>query len=302
VLVISTTCAVLYAALWGIGLLQTNGLIATGLPIPVADAVILRRSGAQLRPASLASNEAAVRDQALANAQQAPGAGPGPAADAAQSPVTLELQAPAPVHLWVLDSAGHATGTNPETGLVQLQLDGSRYSGKGSDPELVSIPNAAGVYRVQLGAERYGQFELRVRAFVGDDVEHARVYAGSGEIFPNSLLETQATISFEDSAGQAQLAVAPVQVVLASPDAPASPSPAPAPESSAESLVAGVQASPDASAAGVAAPPAPPPARAPAAAPSQSPPAVFRPQPVANLPIPLPLPQLPPPPVVDNHD
>jgi hypothetical protein len=314
VVVVSTTCAILYSGLWVVGVLQANGLVSTPLPIAVGDAVILRRSGAQLRQAAVGPAEILSRQQGLAVAQRATG----PASDTRDSRITLEIQTSPPLQLWVIDSADEGTGTNPESGLVRLQVPESAYSGKGSDPQLVSIPHASGTFRIQLTSTQNGHFDLRVRAFVDEDVDHATAYAGSGEIFQNTVLESQALVAFNQEGGQAQLDVTPVRVLLAPDAGGGSPSPAPVPP---DSLVAGAQTEPSPSTspdAGVSpatdgqpqAPvvPAPVlgpgrPAPAPPARPAASPaPAVFRPQPVASLPIPLPVPELPANAAVDHQD
>jgi len=275
VVVISTTCAVLYGAFWFVGVLQANGMISTALPIAVADDVILRRSGAQLHSAAgLNPEQQAERERTLASAQTASNK---PADDAA-SPVTLEVQTAPPVDLWVFDDSGNGAGTNPETGLVRLQIPGAAYSGKGTSPQLVSIPHAEGTYHIQLIGRGTGHFDLHVRSFLGDDVSNATEYAGSGDVFLDTLLQTDATVGANDD-GTPKLDVTSVGVVLAGdvPTPSLSPSVAPSPDSQ----VAAVEASP---------PPAVPVlAPAPVAVrPPVRPPVVFRPQPLPQPPVPLP--------------
>ncbi|MGI9149096.1 MAG: hypothetical protein ACR2IK_21535 [Chloroflexota bacterium] len=291
VVVISTTCAILYALFWGVGLLQVNGLISTALPIPVADAVILRRSGAQLSPAAVGANEKAVRDQALAQAQTASDS---PNADTS-SPITLEIQTGPPVDLWVSDDHDNGVGTNPETGLVRLQIPGAAYSGKGTDPQLVSIPHGSGTYRIQLLGHGLGHFDIRVRAFVGGNVNDATVFAGSGDVFPDTLLQSEASVSLSDD-GKPNLVVGSVRVVLAG-DVP-SPSPSPTPSASPASSPESAPPDSQVAAAEVQGPVAvaqAAPVFVPPPAPNNGPPRVFRPQPPPTLPgaIPLPVPVLP---------
>lgn len=299
VVVVSTTCAILYAGVWLVGLLQVNGLVSTFLPFAVSDSVILQRSGASLRPASVGASELTQRQQALAGAKTAPGGG---VAAPSKAPMTLEIQASAPVNLWVMNNQHQAIGVNPQTGLVRLEIPGAKYSGAGRDPQIVSIPHASGVYQVQLIGTGAGQFELRVRAFRGSDVRNATEYVGKGEVFPDTVLQTQAVISAKKD-GSPNLQVAAVHVLLAgaSPSASSSASPQPSASSSASpygspsSLVAGATARP----------PSPPAAITEASvvgnSPSSSPPTVYRPHPLPRLPLPLPLPSFPTAPAVQHQ-
>ncbi|HLG73763.1 MAG TPA: hypothetical protein VK009_25370 [Chloroflexota bacterium] len=297
VVVVSTTCAILYSGLWVVGMLQANGLVSTALPISVADEVILRRSGARLGQATPSPSELQQRERALASAQRAADSD-----SSGSSPdVTLEVQTSPPVELWVLDSSDQATGVSPETQLVRLQLPGSAYSGKGSNPQLVSIPHAGGQYRVQLWSTQNTHFELRVRAFSNGHVDSAREYAGQGEVFQNSVLESLVTISADSSADDPTLDVGPAQVLLATPQLAAGPQPSQTPESQVEAAQAEPSSSSSAQPSSEAVSPADtapvpvlPPAR-PAA-----PPAVFRPQPQPSLPIPLPVVPLPAAPVAQD--
>jgi hypothetical protein len=284
VVVVSTTCAVLYGAFWVLALLQTNGLISSRLPIAVADSVILNRSGANLRPAALGEQELAARNAAMASAQTASDA-PQTAAAATEQSFTLEVQSAPPVELWVMDAKGQAVGTDPQSGLVRLQLPGASYSGHGSSPQLVSVPNASGTYTIQLIGAGTGQFQLSVRVFEGQDVDHAVQFSGSGQVFDDTLLQTTAAVSVKDD-GTPDLQVSPVQVLVAG-NVPPSPS-ASATASPSASASASAAASPAASVeAATVVNQAPAPARI------VGPVAVVRPSPVPRIPIPAPVPILP---------
>lgn len=284
VVVVCTSCAVLYAAFWVVAVLQTNGIIHTALPIPVADAVVLRRSGARLQSAAFTTQQSEQRDQALAKSQVAPD---NASAVAPTSALTLEIQSAPPVDLWVTDDQGGQVGTNPDNGLVRLQLASASYSGKGSDPQLVSIPHAAGQYHIQLFGAGDGNFQLTVRVFRDQDVDHAVQFSGSGEVFQDTLLETLANVGQQDD-GVPTLDVSPVQVLVAG-NVPSG-------------LVAGATTSPSASPSPSEQPassdqgsPSPAPAPPVPAAVAPGPAVVVRPNPAPRPPIPLPpLPPLPP--------
>ncbi|MHB8620551.1 MAG: hypothetical protein ACYDAG_13420 [Chloroflexota bacterium] len=297
VVVIATTCAILYAAFWVVALLQSNGLISTALPIPVADQVVLQRSGGQLRPAALSSAELAQRQRGLQSARQAPAAA-GHAADPSSS-LTLEIQSAPPVELWVTDGHGGEIGADPTTGLVRLNMPAASYSGIGSTPQLISIPHASGRYSVQLVGTANATYGLDVRLFRGTDVRHAITYHGTGQIFQDTVLETSATVG-ETPNQPPTLKLLPVQVVIAG-KVPASSSPSPSPSSSPAGASASGSPSASPASANIVVPPVsvvrpvtrPRPLPASGVAPlAGGPPTVFRPRPVAKPPIPLPLPGL----------
>jgi hypothetical protein len=277
VVVISTTCAVLYGAFWFVGVLQANGLVSTALPIAVADEVILRRSGAQLHSAAALNQEQqAQRERTLAAAQTA---SDDPSNANAASRVTLEVETAPPVDLWVFDDSGNGVGTNPETGLVRLQIASAAYSGKGTSPQLVSIPHASGTYHIQLASKGTGHFNLRVRSFIDDDVSNATEYSGGGDVFLDTLLQSDASVGMADD-GTPKMEVSSVGVVLAGDVPPPSPSPSPSLQASPDGQVAAAEAVPPAVV--VPAPIAVRPLVPPRA------PVVFRPQPVPQPPVPLP--------------
>jgi len=258
--------------------LQTNGIIRTALPIPVADAVVLRRSGAKLQSAAFTPQQSEQRDQALAQSQVAPD---NASAAAPTSALTLEIQSAPPVDLWVTDDQGGQVGTNPDNGLVRLQLASASYSGKGSNPQLVAIPHAVGQYHIELLGANDGKFQLTVRVFRDQDVDHAVQFSGSGEVFQDTLLETLANIGQQDD-GTPTLNVSPVQVLVAG-NVPSG-------------LVAGATASPSASPSEQPSSDqgSPSPAPAPPVPVAVAPPGVVRPNPAPRPPIPLPpLPPLP---------
>lgn len=219
VVIVSTTCAVIYAGVWIAALLQSNGLINANLPVPVSDQVVLQRGGGEMRQSAVDERDKEQRERGLAQSQTAP---PGTAGPGSPSALTLEIQTGPPASLWVIDERGGEIGTNPDTGLVRLQIRNASYSGRGTDPQLVSIPDASGTYRIQLLGTANGSFSIRVRVFPGDDLNQAVQYTGTGEIFTDTLLETGAQVSLEAD-GKPQLLVTPVHVLVvgAAPPAPA---------------------------------------------------------------------------------
>ncbi|GEM_PF-3534343 len=263
VVVVSTTCAVMYGGLWVAALLQHNGVVGRWLPVPVADSVILSRSGAELRPGEPDAAQLDARRQALAGSQVAPGAAGG------DSSLTLEVQTAPPVDLWITDDSGGEIGTNPETGLVRLQIPEASYSGRGTDPQLVSIPHAAGRYHIELLGTTTGTFQVLVRLFANDDVDHAVQYAGKGEVFEDTLLQSDVGVGTNADDGSPKLDVSPAQVLVAGK----------VPEQQVAGVSVTAEASPEPST----------PASSPQPAPTPLPaPLVVRPRPLPKPPIPLP--------------
>lgn len=176
--VISTTCVILYGIFWGVGALQASTLS------PAFDAVIT---------------------QPVLSSPEMPGSG------ATASGLTLEIAASPSVQPWVLDAQGGGVGVNPDTGLVRLQTQGASYSGKGSSPQTIDIPNANGNYQVRLSVPGDGQFELRVRLYPGTDRPKAREYAGGGQALANSTWTCNVSVVAGTNGGAAELNVSDVR-------------------------------------------------------------------------------------------
>jgi hypothetical protein len=186
---ISTTCAILYGVFWGVGALQAAGLT----PAPFGDVLT-----------SQPDTPATTLTQAAMPGSPTPGTG-----------LTLEVQASPTLQPWVTDAANKGAGVNPDTGLVLLQPADSSYSGMGTNPQAIAIPNATGEYHVRLAALTDGPFELHVRLYRGRDASNAREYDGSGQAVAKSTLECD--VSIADNSGDApQLEVTPIRNQTAS--------------------------------------------------------------------------------------
>jgi hypothetical protein len=68
-----------------------------------------------------------------------------------------------PANLYVTDAQGRHTGVDPVTGQVVLEIPGSEYSGPGTEPQTISIPDATeGDYSVQLVGTGTGNYHLDI--------------------------------------------------------------------------------------------------------------------------------------------
>lgn len=76
----------------------------------------------------------------------------------------LEIVARSPVQMMVSDSLGHRVGYDPETGGTAIEIPGAEYSGSGSSPQRVLIPDPVGLYQVDLLGTGEGVYHLEVRA------------------------------------------------------------------------------------------------------------------------------------------
>lgn len=204
----AASCAILYVSFWAVALLQNQGLIHTNLPIPVADGAIIKRSHLELQLQSVAAADKDQRAHLLAEAQTAPSLN----ATVAISPLTLDIQATAPADLWVLDSQGNGTGVEPLSGLALLQISDTSYSGRATNPQLVSIPHAIGSYRLRLVGSATGSYVLTVRLMANGDTDNAVQYVGAGQVFEDTILQATITVNLEGN--QPQLSVSDVDVLM----------------------------------------------------------------------------------------
>jgi spore germination protein YaaH/PKD repeat protein len=94
----------------------------------------------------------------------------------------------------VTDPLGRHEGMNHGTGQVQLEIPGATYSGTGTEPQVVSIPDPiAGAYDITLFGTATGSFTLSIEGMVGGDVVSTASYPGS--ITPGQTYESTATVS-----------------------------------------------------------------------------------------------------------
>jgi len=99
-----------------------------------------------------------------------------------------------PADLLVTDPLGRHTGMNHGTDQVDSEIPDATYSGPGSEPQKVSIPNPmAGTYNITLFGTANGSFILSIEGLVGGDVTSTASYSGS--ITPGQICEATATIS-----------------------------------------------------------------------------------------------------------
>jgi predicted nucleic acid-binding Zn ribbon protein len=99
-----------------------------------------------------------------------------------------------PADVLVTDPLGRHEGMNHGTGQEQLEIPGATYSGSGSEPQVVNIPDPiAGAYDIILFGTATGSFTLSIEGMVGGSVVSTASYAGS--IAPAQTYESTATVS-----------------------------------------------------------------------------------------------------------
>jgi len=75
----------------------------------------------------------------------------------------IGFQLNSPANLLITDSEGRRAGFDPSTGQVILDIPGSAYSGPGSEPQFVAVPNAIdGGYTVQANGTAEGGYHLDI--------------------------------------------------------------------------------------------------------------------------------------------
>lgn len=72
----------------------------------------------------------------------------------------LRIEARSPVNILAITPDGHRVGYAPSVGILN-EILGATYSGPGSEPQKITIPNpAVGVYRVQASGTGTGQYTI----------------------------------------------------------------------------------------------------------------------------------------------
>jgi hypothetical protein len=99
-----------------------------------------------------------------------------------------------PADLLVTDPLGRHEGMNHGTGQEDLEIPGATYSGPGSEPQIVNIPDPiAGTYNITLFGTAAGNYTLSIEGLIGTNVVSTASY--SGNIIPAQIYESTATVS-----------------------------------------------------------------------------------------------------------
>lgn len=76
----------------------------------------------------------------------------------------LEIVAKSPVQMMVSDCLGRRVGYDPETGGAVFEIPDAEYSGLGTSPQRVLIPDPMGLYQVDLLGTGEGSYHLEIKA------------------------------------------------------------------------------------------------------------------------------------------
>jgi len=98
-----------------------------------------------------------------------------------------------PANLYVTDPENRHVGTDPNTGEVVNEILGAFYSGPGSEPQRVIIPDPLdGVYEVEIIGTSTGTYTLVVELATVIETT-TQIY--TGDIIPEAILKSKATVS-----------------------------------------------------------------------------------------------------------
>lgn len=92
----------------------------------------------------------------------------------------IQIASPADLHLY--DSEGRHVGMNYEIGMVEIEIPGATYSGPGSDPQVIRLPDPAGTYRVEILGKQKGDYTLTIEGILGDNTVFSQSFAGSTDV------------------------------------------------------------------------------------------------------------------------
>ncbi|MGH2364178.1 MAG: hypothetical protein ACRDHX_05935 [Chloroflexota bacterium] len=174
---ICTAVAFAYCALW----LTTNG----GVRLANSSTATQREGGEQAG--------------ALATERRL-GAASGPPAAGVPGQVALRIQCALPAELWVTDALGRSVGLNPATRLVRLEIPRAAYSGHGTNPQLVTLPNASGAYQVTLVGLSSGLTRVTIQASRPGDLAHISRFSGGAPIAAGQQLSGTVRVTLTSSA------------------------------------------------------------------------------------------------------
>jgi hypothetical protein len=98
-----------------------------------------------------------------------------------------------PANLYVTDPENRHVGTDPTTGESVNEIPEAFYSGPGSEPQRVIIPNPLdGVYDVQIIGTSTGTYTLVVELATLTEI-NTQIY--TGDIIPEAILKSEVTVS-----------------------------------------------------------------------------------------------------------
>jgi hypothetical protein len=90
----------------------------------------------------------------------------------------IEVHSPADLHVY--DPLGRHVGINYETGEAEIEIPGATYSGPGTEPQIIEIPDPmAGTYRIELVGRERGDYTLTIEGRVGTTTVYSRSFEGS---------------------------------------------------------------------------------------------------------------------------
>lgn len=109
----------------------------------------------------------------------------------------LEIVAKSPVQMMVSDSLGRRVGYDPETGDAVVEIPDAEYSGLGTSPQRVLIPDPIGLYQVDLLGTGDGSYHLEIKALHNGQL--VGIQTGEGTITQGEWSTTLVPVSQANS-------------------------------------------------------------------------------------------------------
>lgn len=95
---------------------------------------------------------------------------------------SLQIRAYSPVYIMVTDSNGLRTGFNPETMSIFREIPSASYSGPGSDPQIIFIPNPSnGSYMINVLGTGAGSYTITMQSTANGSMVDSDTWQGIAE-------------------------------------------------------------------------------------------------------------------------
>lgn len=106
--------------------------------------------------------------------------------------ITFKVDSPADLHVY--DPLERHVGIDYTTWAVELEIPGATYSGPGTEPQIITIPDpVAGTYKVELVGRAIGPYTLTIEGAVDNVTVHSENYTGT--ISPGYIYYSDVTVS-----------------------------------------------------------------------------------------------------------
>ncbi|MEM2439962.1 MAG: prenyltransferase/squalene oxidase repeat-containing protein [Candidatus Bathyarchaeia archaeon] len=105
--------------------------------------------------------------------------------------IIFRVDSPADLHVY--DSENRHVGINYETGEVEIEIPAATYTGPGTEPQIITILDPVGTYRIEMVGKIAGDWTLTIQGFIGAEMFFSKSY--TGHIIPGQIYQSTATVS-----------------------------------------------------------------------------------------------------------